>query len=99
MNPRPHRIECCFAQSKVFTCSLVIGLWFSSSLGRAQDDRTYHLSSPDNAIRVSIQMPADKSNDRPRWSASFRGKPLFTNCALGLQVSQVELMSGIRLVR
>jgi alpha-glucosidase len=99
MKPRPHLIEGYHAHSKVFTWSLVIGLWFSSSLGRAQEEHAYQLSSPDGAIRASIQMPADKSNDRPRWSVSFRGKPLLSNCALGLQVSQGELMSGIRLIR
>ena len=56
------------------------------------------LDSPDGRIQVSIQMPALGSGDRPRWSATFRGKPVLTNCALGLAtVDSGELMAGVQI--
>jgi alpha-glucosidase len=58
------------------------------------------LSSPDEGIGVSIQMPTPGSSERPIWSASFRDRVILTNCSLGLQTAdEGELMSGARLMR
>jgi alpha-glucosidase len=55
------------------------------------------LSSPDHRLQVSIQIPATGSTERPSWSASFNGKPLLTNCFLGLQTTNDgELLAGVR---
>src|SRR5262245_6526597 len=58
----------------------------------------YHvLTSPDDRIRLSIQMPAPQSAERPSWSATFQGKPILTDCRLGLQTAAAgELMAGAR---
>jgi alpha-glucosidase len=58
------------------------------------------LKSPDGRIQMSIQMPAPGSSERPRWSATFRGKPVFTDCEVGLQTAGAgELLAGSRVVR
>lgn len=55
------------------------------------------LSSPDGAIQVSLRMPEPGSDERPRWSAAFRGKPILTDCGLGLEAADAgDLMAGAR---
>src|SRR5690242_7161284 len=54
---------------------------------RADATEVRLLASPDDRIQISIQMPEPGSTDRPCWSASFQGKPLLTNCRLGLQTT------------
>lgn len=54
------------------------------------------LNSPDGRIRVTIEFPED--GRRPRWSASFRDKPVLAQCELGLELSGGELMTGARIV-
>ena len=67
-------------------------------LGASANDRK-PLSSPDASIQVSIRMPAPGSAERPRWSATFRGKPLLTECGLGLQTADSgDLMAGARVL-
>jgi alpha-glucosidase len=57
------------------------------------------LKAPDGRIEVSIRMPAANSNNRPRWSATFKGKQLFTDCRLDLQLKDGgDLMTGARVV-
>ncbi|MGH8245829.1 MAG: glycoside hydrolase family 97 N-terminal domain-containing protein, partial [Gammaproteobacteria bacterium] len=73
--------------------------WFAA-VGRAQPSQVHRLTSPDEQIRVSIQMPAPGSVERPRWSATFRGKQVLTDCRLGLQTADAgDLMAGVRVVR
>ena len=68
--------------------------------GPAQTDRTQSLTSPDGRLGVSIHLPADSSAEAPRWSATFRGKPILSGCRLGLQTAaDGELLSGVRLIR
>ena len=44
-------------------------------------------------------MPTD-SAEKPRWSASFRGKPMLTDCKLGLQTADAgDLLAGARALR
>ncbi len=58
------------------------------------------LASPDGRIQVSIHMPTAGSAERPRWSATFRGKSMLTDCRLGLQTAAGgELMAGVQVVR
>ncbi|MDB6035725.1 MAG: putative secreted protein, partial [Verrucomicrobiales bacterium] len=58
------------------------------------------LGSPDKRIQVTIEMPAPGSTDRPRWSATFRGSQVLTNCQLGLEIADGgELMAGSRLTK
>lgn len=58
------------------------------------------LISPDSRIQMSIKMPEPGSLERPRWSATFRGKPILIDCGLGLQTSDAgELMTGVRILR
>jgi alpha-glucosidase len=45
-------------------------------------------------------MPAPGSAERPIWSASFLGRPVLTNCLLGLQTADSgELLAGARIVQ
>jgi alpha-glucosidase len=58
------------------------------------------LTSPDDRIHVSIQIPTPGSTERPVWSATFQAKLVLTNCSLGLQTADAgDLMSGVRLLR
>ncbi len=68
--------------------------------GRAQTDSARDVASPDARIQVSIHLPTAASTDSPLWSASFRGKPIVSDCRLGLQTADAgDLMAGVRLVR
>ena len=107
MKPLPNLVSRWLSRRRRYARSVVCNLvpWLlaiglgSSSIGRAENKRPYQLSSPDGAIHVSIQLPADNSNQRPRWSASFQGKSLLTDCGLGLHTSDADLMSGVHLIR
>src|SRR5439155_18479875 len=58
------------------------------------------LTSPDGRIRASIEMPEPGSTKGPRWSATFRGKAILSECGLGLQTADSgDLMVGVRVVR
>src|SRR6266404_5502703 len=80
----------------------IFALGFLSTFGAlsAYSDNPLVLTSPDGRIHVSIQMPAPNSPERPRWSATFRGDPILTGCALGLQTADAgDLMVGVRIAR
>src|SRR5258707_3063662 len=80
--------------------ALAIGSFLSVSASPTRPRDVHSLSSLDGRIRVSIQMPAPNSTDRPRWSATFRAKPLLADCRLGLQTADAgELLAGVRVVR
>ena len=67
---------------------------------KAQNIGAYSLTSPDQRIRVAIQMPAPGSSELPFWSADFQGKTILTHCRLGLQTSDGgELLAGARVLR
>lgn len=73
-------------------------LGLSAFVSRAET--LYRIASPDNRIRVSIQMPVPGSADRPQWAAWFHDKPILTNCALGLQTTDAgELLAGVQVLR
>jgi alpha-glucosidase len=56
------------------------------------------LASPSGQLRVSIQMPARGSVEPPRWSLSFRGKKILSDCRLGLEVAEAgDVMAGAHL--
>jgi len=64
----------------------------------AQEAHT--LRSPDGKIGLSVEMPAPDSADRPRWSASFHGERILTECGLGLQTADSgELLAGARVLQ
>ena len=66
----------------------------------AQAENTSRLASPDKRIQLTIEMPAANSPERPRWSATFRGKTLLSDCRLELQTAEAgDLMAGVRVVR
>jgi alpha-glucosidase len=66
--------------------------------GQAQE--SYRLASPDERVQVTVVLPVAGSSDRPRWSATFRGRPVLTDCRLGLQIAGTgDLMAGARLIR
>jgi len=57
------------------------------------------LGSPDGRIQVAVHMPVAGTAERPRWAASFGGKPILTNCGLGLETADAgELLSGVRVI-
>jgi alpha-glucosidase len=65
----------------------------------ANGEKVEAFSSPDGRIEVSIRMPATNSAEQPRWSASFRGERLLTDCGLGLQTADSgELLAGARVL-
>ena len=80
--------------------TILTGFLCVLSAARAKAGNASVLGSPDGRIQVSIQMPAPGSNNNPRWSATFRGKPVLTDCRLGLQTADAgELMGGVRVIR
>jgi alpha-glucosidase len=67
---------------------------------KAQARDIQPLTSPDGRIEVSIRMPAPGSTGRPRWSAVFQGKPILSECELGLQTSDAgDLLAGVNVRR
>lgn len=86
--------------------SLVAAVWLPAFLGsraapesaNAQAKTIEVLQSPDARIQVSIRMPDPKSEEKPRWSATFRGKQVLEDCEIGLQVTGAgELLVGARI--
>src|SRR5438445_2752369 len=62
---------------------------------RADAPSTLH--SPDGRLGVQINMPRPGSAETPRWSATFRGKTILSDCRLSLEVAQVgDLLEGVR---
>src|SRR6266446_4517572 len=60
----------------------------------------YLLTSPDGRIKASIEMPEPGSAKSPRWSATFRGRAILSECGLGLPTAESgDLMAGVRVVR
>jgi alpha-glucosidase len=63
------------------------------------DGRTL-LNSPDGRIQLSIEIPTPSLRENPRWSASFQGKKLLTDCKVGLETADAgDLFSGSRVLR
>jgi alpha-glucosidase len=74
----------------------LVGLLLAAGLHAAQPGEASLLASPDGRIQVSIQMPVPGSSERPRWSATFRGKAILNDCSLGLQTADAgDLMVGV----
>lgn len=58
------------------------------------------LASPDGRIAVRVELPASGSQDTPRWSATFRGKPILSLCRLSLALAgEGDVLAGARLRR
>lgn len=56
------------------------------------------LDSPDSGVRIAFEVPALNPTAVPSWSASYHGRPCFTNCQLSLQSSESgDLMRGLRI--
>jgi alpha-glucosidase len=63
----------------------------------ARADALPALKSPDGRLAVQIQMPPPGAADTPRWTASFRGKTILSDCRLSLQAADAgELLAGVR---
>lgn len=63
----------------------------------ARADAPRLLSSPDGRLGVQIAMPPAGSPETPHWSATFRGKPILTDCRLSLEVAgEGDLLAGVR---
>lgn len=79
--------------------TVVIGLLLAGSVLGLNAGVANVLSSPDGRIQASIEMPAPGSDQRPRWSATFRGKRILSECGLGLQTADAgDLMTGVRVL-
>jgi alpha-glucosidase len=77
----------------LFACGMIAAYGASTANG------PHELNSPDGHIRVSIQMPAPDSSDRPFWSATFNGRSILSRCRLGLQSANAgELLAGANFV-
>src|SRR5579863_3330594 len=87
------------SQHRFCLCLVSFGLCLAPLKGSAQNDEPRSLASPDGRIQVSIRLPPADSTGRPRWSAKFRGKPLFTDCRLGLQTLDADdVVASLRLL-
>jgi alpha-glucosidase len=74
---------------------IMISLLLAASVLDAEAGQVNLLTSPDGRIQVAVQLPAKVSLEQSRWSASFRAKPILTDCRLGLQTADAgELMTG-----
>ena len=71
------------ALAQPYLLGLMSALTAAHSAG-AEAPPTNPFASPNNRIRVSINMPVAGTAEQPSWSASFRGKPILTGCRLGL---------------
>ncbi len=57
------------------------------------------LSSPDGRLVVQIRMPLAGFAETPSWSVAFRGKSIFSDCRLSLDVAgNGDLLAGTRYV-
>ena len=55
-------------------------------------------NSPDDSLKIWIEIPKVNSSQVPTWSASFNGSQILTNCRLSIElVSQGDLFSGAKL--
>src|SRR5262249_31514351 len=55
------------------------------------------LRSPDGRLSVELNMPPPGSAETPRWSATFRGKTILSDCRLSLEVADAgDLLAGAR---
>src|SRR2546425_11726249 len=80
--------------------SVLIGVLAPAVVLDTEAGETTRLNSPDGRIKISVQMPSPGTLERPRWSASFHGKPILTECALGLQTADTgDFMVGARVLR
>jgi len=83
-----------------YWCAAAFSLILAFSALAEQAPKERLLASPDGRIQLSIQMPAPGAAAKPRWSATFRGQPILTDCGLGLQTSDAgELMAGAQVSR
>lgn len=83
----------------VYLCILVAGAWTAFDATGTEVHDLRRVASPDGRIQVSIEMPAAVA-ERPHWSATFGGKPILSNCQLGLQTADGgELMAGVRILQ
>ncbi len=56
---------------------------------------TQQLRSPNGRIEVDVQLPAVGTDEVPRWSASFDGRPVLGDCQLRLVAAgAVDLLAG-----
>lgn len=99
MNPGCGRLlNSSLLSSGLWLLRISLGLWLVWVRAYAQAEDAHQLSSPDGRIQLSLRMPPVNSTERPRWSASFRGRPLFSDCHLGLQIADAgDVMAGARL--
>src|SRR5438093_8107107 len=80
--------------------SVLIGLLRVAGVLDTEAGEIKVLNSPDGRIQVSVRMPAPGTVERPRWSATFHGKPVLKECGLGLQTADAcDLMVGARVLR
>src|SRR5258708_6194181 len=80
--------------------SIMLGLIVAAQAPGAEVGKEHLLNSPDGRIKVSIEMPAlPGSVEKPHWSARFRGKPILSRCALGLETAtDGDLLAGARIL-
>ncbi len=58
------------------------------------------IQSPDGRLKVELAIPPLDSQETPKWSATFRGKPILTDCKLDLDiVREGSLLSGAAVLR
>ena len=63
----------------------------------ARSDVPQALTSPDGRIAVQFAMPTPNSAEVPRWSATFRGKPILNDCRVSLEAAIIgDLAAGVR---
>src|SRR6266853_4491510 len=86
-------------QHGILLVSVLIGLVLAAVVLNAQAGETKPLTSPDGAISVSVRMPTHGTIERPRWSATFHGRSILIECALGLHTADAgDLMIGARVL-
>jgi alpha-glucosidase len=81
-------------------CLLLITLYIASVTAYSRAEDASPLFSPDGRIKVFFHLSSPDSNENPTWSASFKGKPILSDCHLGLQVGDGgDVLTGARLLR
>src|SRR5437868_3056512 len=81
----------------VFILATLVGL---SDASAASSARTITISSPNERLRVTVSVPATEGGQSLSWSATFQGRQILTNCAVGLEVAgAANLFKNAQLIR
>ena len=76
----------------------VISLFSTSYCSDKSLAQTSIIKSPDTRLVVNLRMPPRNTSETPRWTLSFGGKSILSDCRLSLEVAGAgDLLAGAQL--